>query len=366
MFTDNDLRELIEYTSPAPVLSVYLNTEPSEGNADAYRLRLRTMLKGLNLSEDEAAIEQYFQLNYNWTGRGVAVFSCAGDGFFRAYPLAVPVRNWIHIGDRPSVKPLAGLLDSYGGYGVMLVDRQGARLFYFHLGELQEQDGVLGEAVKHTKQGGASTFPGRRGGVAGQTHYEDEIIDRNMKEIAEFAVHFFEEKHVRRIIIGGTDDNVTQLRSWLPKAWQSLVVGTFPMSMTANHTEVLNRALQVGFEAEQKRELRMVENVVTLAAKESGATVGLETTLSAINSSRVHTILIQEGFRKSGYRCQSCGMLTTLPVTECNICSGKIERIPDVVDLAVNTVMRSGGEVEVVHESPKLDQVGSVGAMLRY
>ena len=45
-----------------------------------------------------------------------------------------------------------------------MVDKQGARLFYFHLGELREQEGVLGESVKRTKRGGGSQAAGRRGG----------------------------------------------------------------------------------------------------------------------------------------------------------------------------------------------------------
>ena len=97
----------------------------------------------------------------------MAVFSCAPEGFLRAFSLALPVASRVRINNQPHVKPLADLLDSYGGYGVVLVDKQGARLFSFHLGELQEQEGLMGESIRHTKRGGGSQSPGRRGGVAG-------------------------------------------------------------------------------------------------------------------------------------------------------------------------------------------------------
>ena len=84
----------------------------------------------------------------------MVVFSCSPDKFFRAYSLAIPVRNQVIISNQPHVKPLASLLDYYGGYGVALVDKQGARLFSFHLGELKEQEGILGESIRHTKHGG--------------------------------------------------------------------------------------------------------------------------------------------------------------------------------------------------------------------
>ncbi len=170
MLSESDLRELIEFSATQPMLSIYLNTVPTEGNADAYKLRLRNMLIGVTLRKDVSAVERYFDHEYNWSGRSIAVFSSAADGFFRAHPLAVSVPSQVYVSGRPAVKPLADVLDAFGGYGVVIVDKQGARVFFFHLGELREQEGVMGEVVKHTKRGGASTFPGRRGGIAGQTN----------------------------------------------------------------------------------------------------------------------------------------------------------------------------------------------------
>jgi len=367
MFTDNDLRELLEFVSPDPILSLYLNTDPAQGNADAYRLRLRSMLKEINLARDVTAVEEYFSREYGWTGKSVAVFSCAAQGFFRAYPLAVPIRNLLHVSDRPSVKHLADLLDNYGGYGVVLIDKQGARLFFSHMGELREQEGVMGEVVKHTKRGGASSFPGRRGGVSGRTNFEDEKIERNMKEAADFAIRFFEGNHVRRILIGGTEDNIHLFRSLLPKSWQSLVMGTFAMAMTASHTEVLSKALQLGLEVERERERHLVEDLVTLAAKGSNAVVGLTDTLSAVNQGRVKNLTIVEGLIKEGYLCPSCGALAAHLEDPCVHCGlARLERTLDVVDLAVHAVMRKGGDVTTTPLMPTLEQVGSIGALLRF
>ena len=366
MLSEIDQRELLDFSAPNPVLSVYLNTDPSAGNADAYRLRLRNMLKEVYLPEDVEAIEKYFATQYNWSGRSVAVFSCAPQGFFRAFPLALPVRDMLYVGDRPSVKPLADLLDNYGGYGVVLVDKQGARLFSFHLGQLREQDGVLGETVKHTKHGGSSTRAGTRGGVAGKTHYEDELVERNMKEAAEYAVHFFDENHVRRILIGGTDENVALFRSMLPKTWQTLVMGTFAMSMTATHTEVLNRAMQVGREAQQQHEARQVERLLTAAAKGEAGVIGMNQTLARVNDGRVQMLIISEGFRCPSYRCAACGRLTSDAGKTCLVCGGEMERVSDGVELAVSAVMRAGGEVLVVDDSRMMENAGNIGAILRY
>ena len=365
MFTDSVLRELLDYSSPSQVLSVYMNTDMTEGTADALKLRLRTMLKEVNLPDDEAAILKYFELEREWTGRSIAMFSCAEQKYFRALPIAVPVRSRVFVGDQPYVKPLADLLDAYGGYGVVLVDKQGARFFQFHLGELREQEGFLGEEVRHTKRGGASSIFGHLGGVGGKARHSDEMVERNLREAAEFATKFFEENHVRRILIGGTEKTVTQFKHHLPKAHQSLVVGTFAISMTARPDEVQKKALEIGQQAEHHREKRMVDAMVTSAAKGAGGVMRLEDTLGAVHEGRVQTLIVRDGYRAEGFQCQGCGYLTTQEEPDCPFCGKSFAKIKDAVEMAVRKVMKDGGEVEVVYDNPQLAEV-SIGGMLRY
>lgn len=366
MITDQNLQELLHYQPGKPILSVYLNTDPVNGNTDFHRRQLRAMLKDLEMPEDLEAVFEFVEHQHDWTGKSVAIFSCAPDGFLRAYPLAIPVRNRVRISDRPHVKPLADLIDSYGGYGVVLVDKQGARFFYFHIGELQEQEGLVGENVRHTKRGGGSQAPGRRGGIAGQTDYVEEVTERNMKDAVDFSIHFFSEKAVRRIVIGGTDDNVAMFRSLLPKSWQSLIVGMFPISMLASHTEVLQKAMEIGEDEERRRESRLVKTVITNAAKGRGGVTGLQETLNALREGRVQTLVILAGYRQPGTRCTRCGYLSTKSIETCPFCEGKMEIISDAVELAVRQVMRTGGEVEVLHNEQEETAQMKIGAILRY
>ena len=366
MITEANLQELLTFKSEQPVLTVYLNTDPSLGNADGYKLELRTMLKQVNLPDDIRAIENYFAREFDWTGRSVAVFSCAPEGFFRAYCLAIPVNSRVRIGNQPHVKPLANLLDYYGGYGVVLVDKQGARLFSFHLGELREQEGIVGETIRHTKRGGASAMPGRRGGVAGQTNYTDETAERNMRDAANFAAHFFSQFNVRRVVIGGTDENVALFRNLLPKSWQTLVVGTIPMSMTSSADEVLARPMELGSQAELGQETELLQKIVTATAKGRGGVLGLEETLHALREGRVQTLVIQDGFRAPGYRCQGCGYFTASLFATCQYCSGTFAQITDAVEMAVHSVMQAGGEVDVLQRDPQVKGFENIGALLRY
>ena len=366
MLTDIDLRELLSYKSESPVMSVYLNTEPEEGNADAHKLHLRSMLKEINLPDDVTAVLRYFDHEHSWTGRSVIVFSCIPDNFFQAFTLAVPVRSRVRVNDHPHVKPLADLFDSYGGYGVALVDKQGARLFSFHLGELREQEGVLGENVRHTKRGGGSSYPGRKGGVAGKTEDASEITERNMRDEVNAATVFFTENNVRRLLIGGSDENIAQFKGLLPKTWQSLVVGSFNIAMSAGEHEVLEKAMQVGSQAEIQREAALAEKVITEALKGKAGVLGLDDTLDAVQQGRVQVLLIREGYRAPGYISQGCGFITTQSLQVCPFCGDGLVLISDAVEMAVHQVMRSGGDVEVLQTDQLFGERENIGALLRF
>ena len=324
------------------------------------------MLKNIDLPADVEEVERFFNHEYDWTGKGVAIFSSAPQQFFRVYSFALPIFNWLYVADRPSVKPLADLIEDYGGYGVILIDKQHARLFHIHLGQLQEQEGIEGATVKHTKQGGTANIATLRGGTSRQTKYENDVVDRNMKDSAELAVRFFEDHHVRRILIGGQESTIAAFRKQLPKAWQCLVMGTFASSISASQAEVLTQALDASRKARESREQKLIGEVLGKAATQTGAVIGLEHTLDAVNERRVRHLVVNSGFHKPAWLCVDCGLATLNPEQVCQNCNHQTQPIPDVSDYAVSSVLRNGGEVTVVPGDEALTKAGSIGALLRY
>ncbi len=306
------------------------------------------------MSSDEEATLNYIEHEYVRQGRSVAIFSCQANDYFRAYPLSVPVHSRIHIASRPYVRPLANILDAYGAY-------------YFHMGELLEQAGVLGDEVRLKKSGGASSsVHGRRSyDDAGVSRQGENAAKRNLKESAEYAVSFFEKQKVRRILIGGTDENIAQFKNNLPKYWQNQIVGTLSLGMTANHQEILDETTKIGAAAEMEREAGLVRQMITAAAKDAEGVVGLRDTLHTTREGRVQTLLVDENFHAPGYRCQSCNHLTPDESETCSFCGGSLIQIPDAAETAVRRVMLSGGVVEIVRDNDEMAEIG-IGALLRY
>jgi len=362
--TEQTLRELAALSFNSPMLSVYLNTTPEAGNVDDHRARLRGMLKKSTLQTDAEAVLRYFEQVHDWRGRGVAVFSAQATDFFRVYTVQVGLRDQVWEGRHPYVRPLVSLFDAYGYYGVVVVDKERARFFFFHLGVLEEQKGYEGQEVRKVKAGGGSSAPGRRVGAPGLDNYLAEVIERNMREAAHAAMRFFTRHKVRRILIGGSEENTALFRKMLPLRWQSLVVGTFPIEMRASHAEVWQKAMEVGAEAERKQESRLIERVRVEAAKGGLAVTGLDETLGAVYEGRARLVVVEEGYREAGYRCTGCGFLTTQALESCPFCGSPLEEVPDAVELVVRQAIDKGTEVEMVPHP--LDDIGYIGALLRY
>ena len=128
----------------------------------------------------------------------------------------------------------------------------------------------------------------------------------------------------------------------------------------------MERALQVGQEAEEQKQAKLVQTVITNEAKGLGGVINLEDTLNAVHDGRVHTLIIREGYRSPGFRCQGCGYLTLEQLENCPFCENQFEHIPDAVELAVRRVMRDGGEVEVLRETEVHQDFDKIGGILRY
>jgi hypothetical protein len=365
MFSEKDLRALLDYSSQGKVLSVYLNTNPNEIQSEAAKIQLRNLLKTVDLPEDIQAVEQFINFEYDWAAKGLALFSDQGGDFFNTFQFGVSVPDKIFVSHRPTLRPLVHLLDTFLGWGVVLVDKQGARLFSFNLGELSESVGVTGDEVKQTKRGGGNAMHGRMGGSDPSGNVEN-IIERNIKDVIEYATQYFNHHHIRRIMIGGTDDNVARFREELPKSWQSLVVGDFSMSMTAGHLEVMEQVTRVALETQARINHALVSQAITQAAKGSNGVTGLIDTLNAIHEGRVKTLLVMQDFEQAGYRCNGCGYLAVQALESCPFCKGSFERIDVAVEMAVQETLRNNAEVKIVTDSPELEQAGQIAAILRY
>jgi peptide subunit release factor 1 (eRF1) len=136
--------------------------------------------------------------------------------------------------------------------------------------------------------------------------------------------------------------------------------------MNAGENEVLEAMMRVGVRVDEEREKRLVEGLVTSAHKGKAGVLGLQDTLEALRQGRIHNLVIRDGYRDHGYRCQVCGYLSAPPMDRCPFCEGETEEIPDAVELLVRQVMQADGDVDVLHDGQEIKGFDKIGALLRY
>ena len=363
MMQDKDLQELAELVSNgAPILSLYLNVDPHRGSADEYKLSLRRLLAQAAeqgaMPADIEHVERFFDHEYNRLGRAVVCFSRQVGGFWRAHALPVPVKDYVFVGVRPYITPLSDLWDAYDRFGVVMIDREGARISVYHMGELEDSDGTMGTEVKRHKQGGW--------GAQKLQRYEDQEAKHNLKEAAEWADSYLRQRRAARVVLSGSDGNLAQFREVAPRALLEKVVGQISLDMSASPTQVWERAFEVTVAAQRQAEAELLDQVTTLAHKGGAGAIGLADTLTALQQGRVHQLLVDRDFHRGGYQCVSCRAVIVEAPAVCPYCGGELVAAPDAVNLGVQRALDAGLKVSVLEHTPQIAEVGGIAAVLRY
>lgn len=141
-----------------------------------------------------------------------------------------------------------------------------------------------------------------------------------------------------------------------------------PLIETLDET-VLAATLGIAEEAERNGEIRLVEELISNAARaEQRAVTGLDATLRALRLGRIWRLVYADGFAPSGSRCVNCAMLFEEKPESCAYCGADVRAVDDLVEQAAQRVVVSGGKVEQVRGTvvERLREAGGIGACLKF
>ncbi|GAB4416369.1 MAG: Vms1/Ankzf1 family peptidyl-tRNA hydrolase [Thermodesulfovibrionales bacterium] len=353
-------------------VSLYLNVDPLSNKKGDYIVHFKNLIKNTIESMDKAVykrvkddlerVENYVLANKRMFKKGLALFSSAENSFWKEYHLNVPIRNELIVDKTPYTKPVMDILDNYQRYAVLLVDKESARIFVIHLGEIVEYGEV------HTPD-----VPGKhkRGGwfALSQNHYErhvDHHVSLHLKDVIEKFDSFIGGEYIGRLIIGGSDEAVSTVKGMLHRTVHDKIIGTVRLEMFAKPDEVLNKVEPVVLNFEKMKEEETVESLIASAMKNENAVLGLDNVLNALQEQRVMKLVFIKDYRAAGYNCRSCGYLSVQKVEPCPYCHGKMEAVDYIVDLAGERAIQQGALIEVVTENKRLSNAGGIGAFLRF
>ncbi|CAN5678176.1 hypothetical protein BH23GEM5_BH23GEM5_12920 [soil metagenome] len=374
MISKSDLERILQRAeSERPVLSLFLDMAVDSTNKRHHQVFLnQKRTQFAELTGDDPAIdsrqmeavldrvEKWLEDGFEEENRGVVVYAEVGGDYFEALQFPVPIPNRMVVSDKPVIGPLAQVIESYHHHGVVLMDREHARILSVYLGTLLDEFVIRSEPVDtpHDVQaGGYSQSRYQRRKREEMKHFFREFV----KEIEEFDRRYSPHD----LVILGTDENVARFREHLPETLLDKLVYTGPMAVDEPTTEILAR-LEPHLQAERERETReIVHQVRDRVANDYMATAGVQGTLSALQEGKVDTLVLSRDQQRDGTRCGQCGFVFARHLRACPYCGSEALAPVDAVEEMVRMAEGQGVTIEFV-EPGTLDDLRGVGALLRF
>ncbi len=378
-----EIETLLKHEAKAgsPVLSVYLDVDQSRSanRKRGFEVALKQMLRSVEQRLDEGGQRQEhaadaervlgFVSSHAPQGQSLVIFCDASEGLFWSRELRTRLRNDARWGDTPYLRPLLDALDEFERYGVILADRGRARLFTVFMGELEEhREAFAPLEVSHRKTTGMDHILSlenfRR---SSETH-----VRSHLKQVAEMMDHLSGLHAFDRLVLAGSTETTSELCRLLPKRLRARVVASISLPVEAGEQQILDTTLEVAESVERSHERALVDDLLTAAAKQTGAVAGLGSTLTLLQEGRVRGLVYADGWSAPGWRCANCSMLfAETPAggqRSCMYCGGALQAVDDLVEPMAERVLDAGGKVEQVRGAAavRLMSAGGVGAHLRY
>lgn len=369
--TSESIRELSTIRSDGdPVVSCYLDVDGRrtavrqgyEQDLDRLVRSARNDAGGSVASEaDLRRIEDHVKGGFDRSHtRGLAMFSCAAEGLWKVFELPVPVYNRIVVDPTPAVMQLEGVVQELDRIGVLLVDRQQARIFVFDLGEMIDHSELFGERTRDLDIRGLKDQ-----GFERERQHGDEMANQHLRHAADVTFQLFREHGYDRLTIGAPDDLVSTVESNLHPYLRDRLAPPIPVPVNAAIDEVRQAAIDVLVEVERRKESEIVGRLRDAIGAGPRGVSGLDATLEALAERRVETLLVSRGYSETGWECGSCGYLSYRG-PDCPVDGEPMIRLDDVVEAAVDAAFGQSCKVEVCTDNADLDVLGRIGALLRY
>jgi len=370
-----ELRTLAKFTAgPIPVISVYLNTQWRDPQQrarvttfferhihQARALEPETAAARESLARDLERLTHWGQHHLQSTGEstmpGVALFACSAADLWVECPSPIPFEDEFTIADRPMLRQLAHLDEDYTNALFVMVDSRTARIYEVVLG------GLL------TEMDFAHAVPGRHNeGGWGQARYQRRVkehMDRHHKEVAAYVTASMEAHPHTHLLVSGQEESVANFRSYLPPSVQQQIIDLLTLDMHDNRHHIVAVAQETLQRHEREEEQATVQLLVNRAGHGGLAVLGQQETLAAVNTARVHQLVLVRDFHQVGWRCLTCGALTAETHLQCLMCGGTLTTV-ELGEAMVQAVLQADGGVELIAPDPRLAAYEGVGALLRY
>ncbi|HYZ80667.1 MAG TPA: Vms1/Ankzf1 family peptidyl-tRNA hydrolase [Solirubrobacteraceae bacterium] len=382
--TSSTARRLLEHTGQHPVVSLYLDLDPSQfATAPARATQMRSLLDeaernghGMTASmshADRTALDADLQRLEDYLGSdelpvsgagALAVFCSGQDDLFEAVALADPTPPRAVIATSPFVEPLVSGPDE-GQAAVVLISRRLGRILIGDPHDLREAEDVADRVHGKHSRGGWS-----------QANYErsiDNDAEQHFRHVAEELYHGWQREPFERLVLGGPVEDVKRFAEDLHNDLRRLLLDErldldVEVARLADVGAALAPLLERARAAGKAAALEELENRLGAGG---AAARGLAPTLEALNERRVQTLLLALNFSAPGTRCPRCGLLYPAQTGTCPADGEAVVEVADLREAAVEAAVLQDAGVMVIGEGtdpepPALHRGGGIAALLRF
>jgi len=358
------------------VTSFFLETDKGRLNRKEIQLALKNLLSGAkaqacglaagkekteSLLRDLDIIADYSsQALASSNSAGLAAFSCSQRKFWQALELPHGPRNRVIFDANFYVRPLAAILDKYSPICVQLISHREARWYSVSMGEIKLLDELQSDVPSRVREGG---FEGNESKKI-ERHLDARLQD-HFKKTAKRAFDLSKKHPFEWLFIGCEDNHGADFEAHLHSYLREKIKAHIKSRLNDSPAKVLQEALDVEARLKKTEEEETVQRLVGELERGGLAASGLRDTIHRLNQFEVLSLVVTHNFSKPGRICPTHKILY-LDELKCPICDKKTDVVQDIVDEAIETVLKRKGSVKHITPPSKLDHYGQIGAFLKY
>ena len=356
---------------PAPVISLYLDARVNEHGKRNFmpfvRKQLSERVKSYPpQSEERASVEEDFVRIMRYLEDGVrdptqciALFACSAlDDYFQVGQFEAHFeRNRLVVSERPHVYPLARLIDQYRRYAVVLADTNRAQIFVFAAGKAVEQNDIENVKTKHTSVGGWSQSRYQRHEENYHLHHAKEVIDALERTVR--------EEQIEHVILAGDEAVVIPLlKEQMSKELLEKVIDTISLGIDTPEHELLEETLTAFSRHDSLTDMQLVERLLGEFRGDNLAVAGVPDTLAALSNGQVEDMLIVAA--ADSLKFDEEEVRKVLKVYGADDIAETLDARAVADELIRRANQMSAARTTFVEDATRLEQLGGVGALLRY
>jgi peptide subunit release factor 1 (eRF1) len=375
--TRSQIEALAKFRSQGDlVTSFYLDSDKSRRSKKEIQLTLKNLISeskaragGLGVAKgrieslvaDLDHIAEYGgQALASSNAAGLAFFSHSRKKFWHVLELPHGPRNRVIFDTNFYIRPLAAILDKHSAICALLVGRREARWYEIVLNEIRALDELESDVPSRVKEGGFEGTAAKRI----ERHIDAHLQD-HFKRTAQRTFDLSKKHPFDWLFIGYEDNHGADFESHLHPYLRDRVKAKLRARVGDSPAKVLQEVLETEARLKKAEEVEIVAKLVSEIERGGLATSGLKDTIHRLNQYEVQTLVVTHNFSKAGRICPTHKILY-VDELKCPVCDKKTEIVQDVVDEAIETLLKRGGTVKHITPPSKLDRYGHIGAFLKY